>query len=369
MTWQAEPGELHLIADRLCERMRPCRRMIESAIEPMFASHTALDRAIRHVLVGDAKRVRSSLALIAAQAAGGRAEDALEMAVAFELLHTASLIHDDIMDGARLRRGRACVHLVFGTGLAITAGDALIFEAYRRLLQSFASHPAPAVERVLSIFTARAAATCRGQALDLGFTAGSGSVRQYLRMIRAKTGSMIEAPLECAAVLAGAPGEWCERFRTYGRCLGIAFQIADDADDCLGSEVKTGKTLGNDLRNGSGSALLIYGRESCNPVEREHLASALRRARAGADAAPLLAMLYQHGAIVSTQRLAARYAERARRALQDVGVEPARTQLAAIASIVGDWKVSSRQPPPFTGESHGTRQADHADRFVRGHPA
>src|SRR5438093_1351479 len=114
MTWHAEPGELHLIADRLCERMRPWRRMIESAIEPMFASHTSLDQAIRHVLLGDAKRVRSSLALIASQAAGGRAEDALDEAVAFELLHTASLIHDDVMDGATLRRGRACVHLVFG---------------------------------------------------------------------------------------------------------------------------------------------------------------------------------------------------------------------------------------------------------------
>jgi geranylgeranyl pyrophosphate synthase len=369
MTWRAEPGELHLIADRLCERMRPCRRMIESVIEPMFASRTPLDQAIRHVLLGDAKRVRASLALIAMQAAGGCAQDALQVAVAFELLHTASLIHDDIMDGATLRRGRACVHRVFGTGLAITAGDALIFEAYRCLLHSLASHPAPAVERVLGIFTACAAATCRGQALDLGFAAGAGSLRQYLRMIRAKTGSMIEAPLECAAVLADAPPSWCERFRTYGRCLGIAFQIADDANDCLGSEAKAGKTLGNDLRNGSGSALLIYCRESCDPVQRDHMASALHRAGAGDDAEPLIAMLHRQGAIASTQRLAAGYADRARRALQDVGVEPARTQLAAIASIVGHWKVSSRQPPPSTGESHATRQVGHADRFVRSHPA
>src|SRR5690349_15015251 len=129
----AEPGDLHLIADRLCERMRPYRRMVEAALEPLFRSDTPLDRAVGHALFGNAKRIRASLALIASDAAGGHASDALPIAVAFELLHTASLIHDDIMDDAKVRRGRACVHRVFGINLAITAGDALIFEAYRGL--------------------------------------------------------------------------------------------------------------------------------------------------------------------------------------------------------------------------------------------
>jgi len=197
----------------------------------MFSSGTALDGAVRHVLLARGKRVRASLALIASEAAGRPADDALRIAVAFELLHTASLIHDDIMDDGQLRRGRACVHRVFGTGLAITAGDALIFEAYRGLLPLFDRHPATVVERVLTIFTGCAARTCRGQALDLRWANACPSTRQYLTMIRAKTGSMIEAPIECAAVLAEAPLEWCERFRRYGRCMCISFQIADDAID------------------------------------------------------------------------------------------------------------------------------------------
>jgi geranylgeranyl pyrophosphate synthase len=354
----AEPGELHTIADRLCERTRPYRRMIDSALEPLFASDTPLDRVVRHALFGNAKRIRASLALIAAEAAGGPARDALPIAVAFELLHTASLIHDDIMDGAKVRRGRSCVHRIFGTNLAITAGDALIFEAYRSLLESLCRHRSDGAERAIEIFTSCAAKACRGQALDIGFAGGSASMRQYLAMIRAKTGSMIEAPLQCAAVMAGASAAWCAGFREYGRCLGIAFQITDDATDCLGSEAKAGKTLGNDLRNGAGSALLIYARHACNSLQRERLADAIQRARtshAADGTAPLVAIMQEQGAVEWTQRLCARYADRALQALQDIGVEPARTELAAIATTVGRWRVS--RPQPTQGASHEARHA------------
>jgi geranylgeranyl pyrophosphate synthase len=354
----AEPGDLHLIADRLCERMRPYRRMVEAALEPLFRSDTPLDRAVGHALFGNAKRIRASLALIASDAAGGHASDALPIAVAFELLHTASLIHDDIMDDAEVRRGRACVHRVFGINLAITAGDALIFEAYRGLLDSFRRHPAAAAERAIEIFTSRAAKACRGQALDLGFAHGSGSMRQYLTMVRAKTGSMLEAPLECAAVLAGASPSSCDRFREYGRCLGIAFQITDDVTDYLGSEANAGKTLGNDLRNGSGSALLIYAGHACSPVQRDMLTDAIQRARVShaADAvAPLATILEEHGAVEWTQRLCTRYADRALRALKDIGVEPARTELAAIATTIGRWRVS--RPQRSQGARHEARHA------------
>jgi geranylgeranyl pyrophosphate synthase len=342
-----EAGELHSIADRLCERLHPHRRMVESALEPLFTSDTSLDRAIRHALFGNAKRIRASLALIASEAAGGHARDALSIAVAFELLHTASLIHDDIMDDAVVRRGRSCVHRILGINLAITAGDALIFEAYRGLLKSLQGHPGALAERTIEIFTSCAAKACRGQALDLGFAGGRGSMRQYLTMVRAKTGSMMEAPLECAAVLAGAPPSWCDRFREYGRCLGVAFQVSDDVTDYLGSEAKAGKTLGNDLRNGSGSALLIYARHACSPLQRDVLTDTIERARTSRarDSGPLVAFVQEQGAIEWTQRLCARYADRALRALRDVGAEPARTELAAIATTIGRWRVSR---PQFT---------------------
>jgi geranylgeranyl pyrophosphate synthase len=353
---RTEAAEFHLVVDRLCERLRPYRRMVESALEPMFAADTPLDRAVGHALFANAKRVRASLALITCEAAGGRACDALPIAVAFELLHTASLIHDDIMDGALVRRGRPCVHHVFGTSLAITAGDALIFEAYRVLLKLFAG--CEEAERAIEIFTSCAAKTCRGQALDLDFPQSSASLRQYLRMVRAKTGSMIEAPVECAALLAGAPRAWCDGFREYGHCLGIVFQITDDATDYFGSEATTGKTLGNDLRNGAGSALLIYARHACSPPQRVALADAIRESRAshaGDAAARIVGIMREQGAIDWTQRLCARYADRALRALQGIGVEPARTELAAIATTIGRWRIFRSQDKE--GASHEPRRA------------
>ena len=299
-----EPGELPSISVRLCHLTRRHRWQVQRALEPLFSSGTELDRAVRHVLLARGKRVRASLALIASEAAGRPAADALPVAVAFELLHTASLIHDDIMDDEQMRRGRACVHHLFGTGLAITAGDLLIFEAYRRLLSLFDSHPAQAVERVLAIFTACAARTCRGQALDLRWTNALPSTRRYLTMIRAKTGSMIEAPIECAAVLAQAPRSSCERFRQYGRYLGTSFQIADDAID--------------------------------DP---------------------------EAGVPLKTKRqLAARCARRSVRALEGVGHEPARTQLATIANVVGHWKVPA--PPPICPPSQGDMHVDRSVAFI-----
>jgi len=343
-----EPRMLDLVHDCLRERTRRYRVMVDEALDPLFPGNSTLEEAIRHALFGDAKRVRASLALIATEAAGGSARSALPMAVAFELLHTASLIHDDIMDDAQVRRGRPCTHRVFGTGMAITAGDALIFEAYRRVLSLPSHHDGAALQGVLRIFSDCAARTCRGQAEDLTFPSEVGTLERYLRMIRSKTGSMIEAPLESGAVLAGAPRAWQARFRRFGRCVGIAFQIVDDAIDYLGSEEKARKTLGNDLRRDSGSAMLIHCRRSCAPEERVILERSVRRFRRSgetSDLGPVLALLRKHDAIGFTQRLCARYVDQARRMIGGIGKEPGRTELDAIARIVGYWGLLSAELP------------------------
>jgi geranylgeranyl pyrophosphate synthase len=340
-------GRLDLVHHQLREGTQPYRAMIENALEPMFGTGAALDRAVRHILFADSKRVRSSLALMAMEAAGGEALAALPIAVAFELLHTASLIHDDIMDGARVRRQRPCVHSLFGVPLAITAGDALIFAAYRHMLSLFDHHPSGVVHSVLEIFTRCAERTCRGQADDVLFPERA-TMRQYLTMIGAKTGSMIVAPIESAAVLAGAPPLWRRRLREYGRDVGMAFQIVDDAIDYLGREDHAHKTLGNDARRRGPTVLLIYARERGDATARAALTAALARARDGRDfesMGTLRALFHEHGAVECTQRLCARYAGRALGALHDVGREPARGGLANVARIVADWGGSADLEP------------------------
>jgi geranylgeranyl pyrophosphate synthase len=302
---------LHLVHERLRRRTRRYRAMVDASLEGLFASERTLDRAIRHVLFAESKRVRASLALIATEAAGGDAGRALPIAIAFELLHTASLVHDDIMDGAWTRRGRPCVHRVFGVPLAITAGDALIFAAYGVLQRLFADDPAAAMQ-VVEIFTRSAVRACRGQAQDLAVLGRRPTLAEYLRMVRAKTGSMIEAPLESGAVLAGAPALCRLRLREYGRCLGIAFQILDDAIDAVGSAPHAGKTLGNDRRWGRATAVTIATRD-------------------GVD----------EPAVDVARCLCARYSTRALAVLHGIAPSPARDALADMAGIVADWTAGS----------------------------
>lgn len=343
-----EPRALDLVHDCLRDRTRRYRPMVEQALADVFGGADLLDAAVRHSLVGDAKRIRASLVLLATEAAGGDAEAALPVAVAFELLHTASLVHDDIMDGADVRRGRPCAHRAFGTGVAITAGDALIFEAYQRMLALSARVNGGRVEEVLRIFSACALATCRGQTRDLTFPADSGTLLAYLRMIRWKTGSMIEAPLAAGAVLANADPAWRRRFARYGRLLGIAFQIVDDAIDYLGNEADACKTLGNDLRRRSGSPMLIYSRMRSSRSEAAAMETATARFSTSGDPADLavvVELMRQHDAIGVSQRLCAGYVDRARSMIADIGVEPARSDLDQVARIVGYWGLLAADLP------------------------
>jgi geranylgeranyl pyrophosphate synthase len=312
------------------------------------------------VLFAYAKRVRASLALMATEAAGGRAASALPVAVAFELLHTASLVHDDIMDDAQVRRGRPCLHRAYGTAMAITAGDALIFEAYRHVLSLSTACAPDRLAHVLRIFSACAGETCRGQAEDLTFPADGGTIRDYLRMVRRKTGSMIEAPLESGAVLAGADATVQRRLRLAGRALGIAFQIVDDAIDYLGSEERARKTLGNDLRLRKASAMLIYCRSRCGAGERQAMERARARFAEAGDLDQLddlLALVRRYDAIGFTQRLCAHYVGRARRLIAGIGNGPACADLDAVAAMVGYWGLlaarlpeEARAPEPWPGD-------------------
>lgn len=343
-----EPRMLDLIHDCLREKTKKYRSLVDASINALFQSDTLVNRAARHILCAKAKRIRASLALIATEAAGGDAEAALPMAIGFELLHTASLIHDDIMDDAKTRRDRQSVHCVYGVNMAITAGDLLIFEAYRQLLSLAAHFRHERVNAVLHIFSNCAAQTCCGQADDLTFDNRNGTVDEYLAMVRKKTGSMIEAPLEGGAALAGATTEWQQKFRDFGYQLGTAFQIVDDAIDYLGSEDKAYKTLGNDLLRKKGSAMMICCRERCNRREQEILSSTIERYQNSGEIEhikPVLELLYKYNAIGLTQRLCGQYIDQARTSLKNIGKEPARTTLDAIARIVGYWGLLEAKIP------------------------
>ncbi|MGW3964811.1 polyprenyl synthetase family protein [Amycolatopsis sp. NPDC005003] len=191
------------------------------------------------------KLIRPAFTLLCAQAAGGGPEDAVPASAAIELLHNASLIHDDIMDGDRERRHRPTVWAKFGEPMAILAGDALIALGFEAI--AGCRHPAAARSTAVLAATLRKLAV--GQELDLRFESeATVSVTDCLAMMGGKTGVLLGCSCRLGSAFASAPAEWSVRFERFGYHLGIAFQLVDDLLGIWGDPRVTGKPVGSDLR-------------------------------------------------------------------------------------------------------------------------
>jgi geranylgeranyl diphosphate synthase type II len=241
---------------------------------------TRLAEAMRYSLEAGGKRVRPVLCLLAAEAVGGRAEDAVPGALALEYVHTYSLIHDDLpaMDDDDLRRGRPTNHKVFGEGHAILAGDGLLTAAFGVL----AAGPgdAPTLLEALSILAEAAGwrGMVGGQALDLEGETLEHYDLDHLRLIhRLKTGALLRAALEMGAVLGGAGSAEREALRAYGEAIGLAFQIQDDILDATATEADLGKRAGKDAGRGKITYPSFLGLDGARRALEEATETALCR--------------------------------------------------------------------------------------------
>lgn len=203
-----------------------------------------LQEAVHHGSTGG-KRMRPVLTMMSCGAAGGHPLDALEAAVAIEFLHSSSLVHDDIMDGSDLRRGRLTVHRLFGLSTAILTGDTLTAIAYRALHSSRASYS----PRVQTLFSNAFVETCEGQGLDVTSQESDTSERHAL-MVKKKTARLIATAAAIGGVIGGGTDEEVEALTGFGLHIGIAYQAQDDILDATASEARTGKSTGLDRRNG-----------------------------------------------------------------------------------------------------------------------
>ena len=249
-----------------------------------------LEEAMRYSLLAGGKRIRPVLALATADAIGRPRESVLPLAAALELIHTYSLIHDDLpaMDDDDLRRGRLTCHKVFGEDVAILAGDALYAEAFKLLLSSQAADPA----NLVAVATRLASATgvqgmVGGQYIDVAGTAPPGA-DGLRRLHELKTGRLIGASIECVLLLdAGGEDARVAAFRGFASELGVLFQIVDDILDVTGSREELGKQEGADERLGKRTYVTEFGLDGarrladvCHGRAREALAEA---APAGAE--------------------------------------------------------------------------------------
>ncbi len=212
-----------------------------------------LAEAIRYALLGPGKRLRPQLVLLAAQACGARVEDALPAACAVEMVHAYSLVHDDLpaMDDDDLRRGRPTCHKVFGEAMAILAGDALLARAFEVLAAEV--KPPDIAARCCSVLAraAGAVALVGGQAADLLVTEPASDDLQRLESIhRRKTGALFSTALELGGIVARATPDQLAALASFGRKIGLAFQITDDLLDVAGSQSAVGKRVAKDAGHG-----------------------------------------------------------------------------------------------------------------------
>ncbi len=283
------------------------------------------------------KRVRPLLCLLACEAVGGTVEAALPAAVSIELLHNFSLIHDDIEDNSPTRRGRPTIWRLWGIPQAINVGDAM-FSLARRVLHDLSAWHRP--ERVLEafrLFDNVCVALTEGQHLDMRFEETlEVSEAAYLRMIEGKTAALIATSVEMGALLGDATAPVRQAYATFGRYLGLAFQIEDDILGIWGEEVKTGKSTASDILTKKKTWPVIYG------LHHPQVGPRLRELYAGPpftekDVPYIQALLEEAGARHAAEALATQFHRQALAALDETGItSPAHMALRDLAhALVG----------------------------------
>lgn len=243
--------------------------LIENRLSQVFGKDTDygdLKAAMEYLLLSGGKRIRPVLTLESCVLCGGKLEDALPFAIGVEMVHTYSLIHDDLpaMDDDDLRRGKPTSHVVFGEATAILAGDGLLTAAFEQL--AGAELPPGRIVEAVRILSSSAgpAGMVGGQILDMAGE-GRAMTRDELEQLqRLKTGALICAACELGAVAAGGSPEQREKLRNYAQYLGLAFQIRDDILDVIGNDEVLGKPVDSDIRNGKNTFVTALGLEECS---------------------------------------------------------------------------------------------------------
>lgn len=234
------------------------------------------------------KRIRPILCVLGNELFSEITEDAWSLANAIELFHNFTLIHDDMMDAAALRRGKQTVHTKYGDNTALLTGDVMLIRAYEKL-QTINPVYLP---KILSLFNTTAREVCEGQQLDMDFEKmPSVTLDAYIHMITLKTSVLLAASLEMGAILGGATPGNCKHIYEFGKNLGIAFQIQDDYLDAFGDPEKFGKEVGGDIRQNKKTFLLLHALEVATPDQRAKLDTLL--ASSGPDKVPQVLELFK----------------------------------------------------------------------------
>jgi len=309
--------------DHLAQVLDTDMRAVNALIlERMQSPVTLIPQLATYLIAAGGKRIRPLLTLAATQMFGGDMGLACKLAASVEFIHTATLLHDDVVDESLERRGQKTANLVFGNQASVLVGDFLFSRAFQLMTEC---HSIP----VLRILSESSAIIAQGEVLQLSTAHQLDTpMETYLEVIKAKTAALFSAACEVGPVIAGADDTASAHMAAYGLNMGIAFQIADDTLDYTAEQSTLGKTVGDDFREGKLTAPVLFALKNADEAERDFWRRTMgEREQTPHDLPRAQEILKKHDAIAQSMTLAERYAARAREALSGAPDSPLRDTL------------------------------------------
>jgi octaprenyl-diphosphate synthase len=300
-------------------------RAVDAVIRSRLKSAVPLvDQIAEHIISGGGKRLRPMLVVLAARACQVQGEAHVEAAAFIEFIHTATLLHDDVVDGSSLRRGRDTANRVFGNQASVLVGDFVYSRAFQ-MMAALGRQP------VMEVMAEATNVIAEGEVLQLMNARDPDTTEErYLEVIYRKTAKLFEAGAEVAAVLANVPAEARRSLAAFGRHLGTAYQLVDDMLDYRSNPKERGKNLGDDLAEGKPTLPLIHALKNGSEAQRAAIREAIRRGGL-AQLEPVIAAIDATGGLEYTAELARQQSEQAIRALTPLADSPYRQALAGLA--------------------------------------
>jgi geranylgeranyl diphosphate synthase, type I len=324
---QDQENEMRLMMEDELEKRAA---LVTDAIEQLMpvVHPRGLYEASRHLVDSGGKRLRPSMLLLAAEAVGGEAAALAPAAVSIELIHNFTLIHDDIMDNADVRRGRPAVHKIWGESGAILAGDTLYSKAFQ-VLGMTPAEPGR-ILRAMNMLSRTCTSICEGQWLDMEFESRDRvSEAEYMEMIEKKTGVLYGASAGMGAILAGASDEVVSAMDLFGRLTGMGFQLQDDVIDLTTPEKVSGKRQGGDLIEGKKTLIIIHAIANNVPVQvfgkKESTAEQIQQS---------ISVLQKSGSIEYARSRAEEMVAQGKKALQVLPDSDAKTTMLELADFM-----------------------------------
>lgn len=335
-------GRAKVIEESRIERiLRERSALIDGAIKEMISFSSQLQEPMMHLIKAGGKRIRPAITLLSCEACGGDPRYAIAPAVSVELVHTASLIHDDIIDSNVTRRGVPSVHVEWGLPTGVLAGDCLLALAVRSLILPSAEmkvgdlHFVYTSEEILENIDRFARAwtiLCDGKKMDSTGDVYPLTETYVMDLIYRKTGVLFELAAEMGAIYAGASSEQRKCMASYGKNVGMAFQIRDDVLGVVGSEEITGKHVGVDIREGKKTLLILHALQNSAEHERRKILRIVgNRNAAREEIMDVVEIIRSTGAVEYAMNHARTFVERAKGMLQSIPQSDARSYLIELA--------------------------------------